>query len=74
MLVGVWVMIILFLGFPVAWEKALLLATGVALVAIGYRMPAPAPKRPRPVETDKPFVDSKPVDANPAGPTAGTAS
>lgn len=60
MLIGVWVMIILFLGFPGSWEKALLLATGVALVAIGYRMPAPAPKQRRDREADKPFVDSAP--------------
>lgn len=73
MLIGVWVMIILFLGFPGTWEKILLLATGAALVAVGYRMPAPASRASCASDADKPFVDSKPHDANPAGP-AGTVS
>ena len=56
MLVGVWVLILAVPGFPSGWRTALLLLTGVGIIAFGYRLKtgeAPAPKK------DLPFTDYK---------------
>lgn len=55
MILGVWVMLILYLGFPAHWDKFLLLVTGLVIIFIAYRM-----KDDRPGKGDgyeKPYVD-----------------
>jgi hypothetical protein len=39
-LLGVWVMIFLFLGFPSFWHKIIALVSGVIIIAIAYNIPA----------------------------------
>ena len=39
MLIGVWIMIFLFLGFPIGWEQVLALITGLVIIIVAYRMP-----------------------------------
>lgn len=36
MLIGVWVAVFLFLGFPLVWHKILAVVSGIAIIAIGY--------------------------------------
>ena len=38
-LVGIWIMVFLFLGFPVHGEQFLALVTGFIIVVIAYRLP-----------------------------------
>jgi len=63
MLIGVWVMVVLYLGFPANWDRILLIATGLLIITLGYRMKPPAAK-------EVPFVENK----TPTSPTAGAAS
>jgi len=37
-IIGVWVMIFLFLGFPSSWEKALAILTGLLVIVMAYRI------------------------------------
>jgi hypothetical protein len=37
-IIGVWVMIFLFLGFPSSWEKAFAILTGLLIIVIAYRI------------------------------------
>jgi hypothetical protein len=37
-IIGVWVMVFLFLGFPSSWEKALAILTGLLVIFIAYRI------------------------------------
>jgi len=39
MLLGVWVMVFLFLGFPSGWNKLLALISGLLTIVVAYRMP-----------------------------------
>jgi hypothetical protein len=39
MILGVWVMIFMFLGFPVSWVKIIALISGALVVILAYRMP-----------------------------------
>lgn len=38
MVIGIWVAALLFLGFPSFWDKILAVATGIALIIIGYSL------------------------------------
>ena len=37
-IIGVWVMVFLFLGFPSSWEKALAILTGLLVIFMAYRI------------------------------------
>jgi divalent metal cation (Fe/Co/Zn/Cd) transporter len=37
-IVGVWVMVFLFLGFPAAWDKIIALVTGLLVIFISFKM------------------------------------
>ncbi|MDE1975562.1 MAG: hypothetical protein KGI49_03585 [Patescibacteria group bacterium] len=76
MLLGVWVLVLPFLGFPGSWERFLGFVTGLVIIAIAYRMkPAEAAGT---VETDlqtsvdKPYEEHKtsspvvPAESQPA--------
>lgn len=56
MIIGVWVMIVLHLGFPAIIDKFLLLATGLVIIAIAYKMRL-APKKD---DRERPYVDNQP--------------
>lgn len=56
-LIGVWVIIFLFLGFPVMWHKIIAIVSGLAIVAIAYSLPPTEKKKIVEVQ-DKPFVES----------------
>jgi hypothetical protein len=38
-LMGVWVMVFLFLGFPIGWHKIILAVSGLIIIAIAYNLP-----------------------------------
>jgi len=38
-LLGVWVMIFLFLGFPTAWHRVIAVISGLGVIALAYRFP-----------------------------------
>ncbi len=38
-IMGVWVMIFLFLGFPIGWHRIILIVTGLIIIAIAYNLP-----------------------------------
>ena len=56
MLIGVWVIVFLFLGIPIGWKQAFAVLTGLAIIFLAYRLPAPQKS------TDEhaiPFVEHK---------------
>ncbi len=59
-LMGVWVMIFLFLGFPSTWHKIIALISGVIIIAIAYNIPQEQ-KTNLPVN-DRPFVENDHVE------------
>ena len=42
--IGVWVMIFLFLGFPSMWHKIIAVLSGLAIIIISYNLPPDIPK------------------------------
>jgi hypothetical protein len=36
-ILGLWIMVFLFLGFPAAWDKGVAVVSGLIIVAIAYR-------------------------------------
>ena len=59
-ILGVWVMIFLFLGFPSAWHKPVALISGLIIIAISYNIPQEHKKDS--VVQDSTFVESKNSD------------
>ncbi|MES2930190.1 MAG: hypothetical protein V4665_00180 [Patescibacteria group bacterium] len=60
-IVGLWVIILPFLGFPTSWRKALFVITGFALIYLSYRFYQHASaKRPSPLAENrsKSFIDN----------------
>ena len=57
-LLGVWIAIFLFLGFPRGWHKILAIATGLYLIAIAYRLGSDATNT---TDIRVPFVEHKAV-------------
>jgi len=37
-IIGVWVMVFLFLGFPSSWEKVFAILTGLLIIFLAYRI------------------------------------
>lgn len=37
-IIGVWVAVFLYLGFPAAWDKIIAVATGLLIVLISFKM------------------------------------
>jgi len=69
-LLGIWVMIFLFLGFPSAWDKAFALIAGALIAIISYRgMPAGKTQ-----SADMPFIEHKAPAARPLPAFVPTAS
>jgi len=65
MIIGVWVILILYLGFPASWDRPLLIATGLILIVMGYRLKL-APKEPT-APVSAPTPDYKPdIKADPS--------
>lgn len=40
-MLGVWVIVFLFLGFPSDWEKILAVVSGLLIIVVAYTLPAP---------------------------------
>ena len=53
---GVWVMFALFLGFPIAWHKIILLISGLIIIIIAYNLPQ---EEKTLLKDDSPFVESE---------------
>lgn len=45
MLLGTWVLLLPFLGFPGTWDKWLLVATGIILIGVGIAVRRASPAR-----------------------------
>ena len=56
MIIGVWVMVILYLGFPGNWDRFLLIVTGLIVIFIAYRMKSGSEEKPAKKE-EPPYVD-----------------
>lgn len=56
MLLGVWVIVFMFLGFPQNWQKILAVITGVYMIILAYSLGSDAPKT---TDIRAPFVDHK---------------
>jgi hypothetical protein len=58
-LIGLWVMILPFLGFPNNWRKALFFITGLALIYLAYLLYLETKKRLEKIgKQDKNFIDN----------------
>ena len=64
-ILGVWIMVLPFLGFPYSWKQALYVLTGLGVIVFAYRIKFKeiAPK----AET---FVDSTPTASEPSAPSS----
>lgn len=67
MIIGLWVMAILFLGFRDAWDKTLLVITGLLIIAIAYKMKNDGPKLDT-SDSSRSFVEHKTDINNPTKP------
>lgn len=65
-LLGVWVAVLLFLGFPDIWQKILAVATGIYLIVLAYSLRADAPKT---TDLRVPFIEHKATEVKEAAPT-----
>ncbi len=58
-LIGVWIMVFLFLGFPIMWHKILAVVSGLVIIVMAYRLPASKPKDTLPqINTQQTFVEN----------------
>jgi membrane-bound ClpP family serine protease len=55
-IMGVWVMIFLFLGFPIGWHKIILAISGLIIIAIAYNLPQESSKIT--TDSNSTFVES----------------
>ncbi len=55
-LLGIWVVVFLFLGFPQVWQKLLAIATGLYLIVLAYSLSSDAPKT---TDIRSPFVEHR---------------
>ena len=55
MALGIWVIILPFLGFPGFWERLIILATGAIIAGIAYTMRPQA----RPASSNVPYVEHR---------------
>ena len=53
-MLGIWIMVFLFISFPAAWDKIFALITGLAVLIIGFKLPAQTSSRDR-----IPYVENK---------------
>jgi len=65
-IIGVWVMVFLFLGFPSSWEKVFAILTGLLIIFLAYRIRF---KEAVPSK-ESVFTDSMPPARPAASPTA----
>ena len=66
-LLGVWVAIFLFLGFPQGWQKILAIVTGLYLVVLAYSLSSDKPKV---TDLRAPFIEHKTTEEKqPVTPT-----
>lgn len=50
MLIGVWVAVFLFLGFPLLWHKIIAVVSGLVIIMMAYRLPSTMQKDTSPLE------------------------
>lgn len=58
MILGIWVIVFLFLGFPSTWDKILAILSGFFIIVISYRM-TPPPETKKESGQNMPYVESK---------------
>jgi hypothetical protein len=59
LIIGLWVAVLSFLGFPETWRKILFLLTGLAIMYLGYLFYLEVKVRLKnDVNSSKPFVDN----------------
>jgi hypothetical protein len=57
-LLGVWIIVLPFLGFPESWRTILFMITGLYLIIVAYRLQAESRKS----TAEVPFVEHKATD------------
>ena len=65
MLLGLLTMILLFLGFPSSWEKAIAVIIGALVIFISYRSSSPAMKKEE--HPNVPFIEHRSEPRAPQG-------
>jgi hypothetical protein len=55
-LLGAWVMLFTFLGFPEYWDKIISLVTGCVVIIVAYLLPSPEQEK---FTANLPFVEYK---------------
>ena len=63
MIIGVWVILILQLGFPDSWDRFLLVLTGLIIIFMAYRMKAELGSTDSP-RNERPYVDHHSLSDN----------
>lgn len=64
---GLWVMVMPYLGVPRAWLTILLILTSIVLIVLGFFLRAEALSRgPRRAHPHQPFVEHMPEEVSPA--------
>jgi hypothetical protein len=58
-ILGVWVMVFLFLGFPSYSHEVIALITGIIIIAISYNLPA---ENKNIAQNNSSFVETKPIE------------
>lgn len=58
-LLGVWIMVFLFLGFPPLWRYIMAVVSGLIIILIAYNLPADSRKEKNPgTETTSSFIEN----------------
>ncbi len=53
--IGVWVMVFLFLGFPSMWHKIIAVLSGLVIIIISYNLPPDIPE----TKDKEAFIENK---------------
>ena len=54
---GVWIAVFLFLGFPSNWENGIALVSGLLILSIAYSLPAPV--KMSDIQLKETFIENK---------------
>ncbi|MDE2038218.1 MAG: hypothetical protein KGI69_03300 [Patescibacteria group bacterium] len=71
MLLGVWVLVLPFLGFPGSWERFLGFVTGLVIIAVAYLMKPPAAAGK--TGPDRPYEEHASQESGPSSPAGSPA-
>jgi hypothetical protein len=74
MVLGVWVMAFLFLGFPGSWDEPILALSGLIIVAVAYRLKVTSKTAAQNEPSGISYVEHHAASSDPARPAASSGS